>query len=916
MLRRKVLVHILAIMALTLCLFVFLSFLILRVYYDLESRQSLLDQERVENALRKEIVELRQIGMEWGEAGMLYALMHAPYDAQPFLDGALEVIAGSFNIDKSALFSTDGNLIGARGTAPEGRGDLRLSESDSFLRAVFEDDTLRQHASASRFAAGFALLDGRIHLIIAQPVVENVDATVSGGSLVLGSEFDSGDMATLSDTMRQSMDVIPWGDFSANPENSELAERLLNQGQELVLDPVSFTEMNGYTLFPDYRGDVAFVVKTTSQRINLRQAWRSIWINGTVLIALFVLLIVYLLYFFDRNVLKRLQVISQSVIKLVKNEALEERLLVSGNDEFTDFTVAFNGVLDSLEDTQNTLKHEREKAVTTLASIGDAVITISTAGEVEYMNPVAEKLTRWSIAEARGKSLEQVFSPTDHEGKLSLSLVQQCIKSDGGLSESDSNYLRDKYGKEIAIESIASPIRDADGETRGVVLVFRDVSEARDLQKTLAYQASHDTLTGLPNRREFERKLGLITSASRQTDKENHLLFIDLDRFKLVNDNCGHVTGDSVLVEIADIIKGHVRGDDMVARIGGDEFGILLVACNDVDAVKIAETIRESVSEYRFQSQGMYFTFGASVGVLNLSRHSEFGDGSALSAADSACMVAKNSGRNRIHVHKPEDDQELEQRQNLWITRINEALENDRFLLFGQQIMDISGDENVVTGYELLLRLQNSDGTLVSPGLFIPAAERYGLMVDIDKLVFGKFCHWLFSNPLMLESDKVFFLNLSGQSLGDETFAASLIRLLDESGIPPGKICFEITETAAIRSLSNARSFMDQLREKGCQLALDDFGSGLSSFAYLKQLPVDLVKIDGAFIKSMASSSMDRALVASMNDIAHIRGLKTIAEYVEDSAILQSVREMGIDYAQGYFLHSPQSVDSIRDESG
>jgi diguanylate cyclase (GGDEF)-like protein len=437
-------------------------------------------------------------------------------------------------------------------------------------------------------------------------------------------------------------------------------------------------------------------------------------------------------------------------------------------------------------------------------------------------------------------------------------------------------------------------------------LVFRDVTEARRAAHQLSYHASHDALTGLINRREFERRLEHILITSEP--KESHaVIYLDLDQFKVVNDTWGHIAGDAVLRQVSGVLAAQVRKQDTVARLGGDEFAVLLEYCQQQQVLHIAYKIHEALQDFRFVWQKQGFTIGASIGLVPVEAGVDT-LASVFRSADIACYTAKEQGRNRVHVYK-QDDEELAQRHGemQWVLHIQEALTENRFVLFYQPIVPL--DRNDQPHVEVLLRLLNRDGSMVPPGAFIPAAERYNQMQALDRWVIRSVFTTLRDLDAFPPSTCV-AINVSGQSLGDQHFLEFIEQLIAEKVAPIERICFEITETAAISNLSHAMRFFSALKPQGCRFALDDFGSGLSSFAYLKSLPVDFLKIDGSFVKDMAQDPIDHAMVEAIHRIGHVMGIKTIAEWVENASILTELRMIGVNYAQGYEVGKPRPLKS------
>ena len=429
------------------------------------------------------------------------------------------------------------------------------------------------------------------------------------------------------------------------------------------------------------------------------------------------------------------------------------------------------------------------------------------------------------------------------------------------------------------------------------------MTDSRRLATELSWHASHDQLTGLSNRFSFEQQLQKALHDSAERGAQHALLYLDLDQFKVVNDTCGHGAGDLLLQRIAKLLQAHIRGTDVIARLGGDEFGALLNDCPLDQALRIANEMREEIQDLRFVWGDKSFTVGASIGLVPITAHSGT-KADVQSAADVACYAAKEKGRNRVHIYRP-DDSELDLRKGEmeWVSRITRGLEDNRFLLHAQEIVALQPDQSRGRRVELLLRLRDEDGTIVSPQAFLPAAERYNLMPAIDRWVVRTALAILAGDgDYRIESCSI---NLSGQNLTDDSFLTFVLEQIGRNAVPPGKLCFEITETAAITHLERAREFISTLRQAGCHFSLDDFGSGLSSFGYLKSLPVDFLKIAGHFVTDMLEDPIDRAMVDAINRMGHMMGLSTVAECVESPAVIEELRSIGVDFAQGVALSRP-----------
>ena len=551
---------------------------------------------------------------------------------------------------------------------------------------------------------------------------------------------------------------------------------------------------------------------------------------------------------------------------------------------------------------------EKSRLQVTLDSIGDAVITTDTQGLVTYLNPVAEDLTGWKNDEACGLPLTQVFVIINEQSRLPvLNPVETVLREHRivGLANHTVLICRDRV--EFAIDDSAAPIFSPDGVI-GVVLVFHDVSLARKAEEKLSHQAKHDALTGLINRREFEEN---VISALGKPGKFHTVLFVDLDQFKVVNDTCGHIAGDELLRQVAVRMRRELRDADVLARLGGDEFGVLLQNCPLKQGQQIAEKLLRDISEFRFAWKDRTFNTAASIGLVNFSDSSYTYD-DVMKAADTACYLAKDMGRNRIHVFSEDDsDTTLRRREMDWVGRIQHGLEHNRFRLYRQKIVRIGKNNQTEHHYEMLLRMLDEQGGLIEPMAFIPAAERYNLMPAIDRWVVLNVLSRLANESASGETgrdDHIWAINLSGASLNDTKFLQFLLDQFALFKVPPQSICFEITETAAITHLEEMEHFISELHKLGCRFSLDDFGSGMSSFSYLKYLKVDYLKIDGSFVKDMAEDPIDCAMVEAINKIGHLMGLKTIAEYVESQEILGLLEGIGVDYAQGFGIHKPEPL--------
>jgi len=556
------------------------------------------------------------------------------------------------------------------------------------------------------------------------------------------------------------------------------------------------------------------------------------------------------------------------------------------------------------KEAESALVQEKELAEVTLGSIGDGIIRADADGRVEYLNAVAERLTGWAAEDARGRPLGEVCAILTEDARQPVDVLQSPLRP---VLFKDTHYLLSGAGgEEHAVTWTVAPLRSADGAFRGTVLVIHDVTETRSLAQRLVHQASHDPLTGLMNRREFEHRLAQAIETARVEALSHVCLYMDLDQFKVVNDTCGHAAGDELLRQLGTLLHSRLRGADALARLGGDEFGVLLTGCVVDQGQRIAEELRHAVRDFRFVWADKTFEVGVSIGAVSVAAASA-SVSAVLSAADVACYAAKDLGRNRVHVYE-ESDLELARRRGemQYVHRITKALAEDRLVLYSQAIVPVAPVAGAPQAMEVLVRMRDDKGALVPPGTFLPAAERYNLMPSIDRWVVRTSFAWLAGqrDPTAYRLS----INLSGTTLSDEQFLGFVGELFATHAVPPAAICFEITETAAIANLATASRFIRELRELGCLFALDDFGSGLSSFGYLKNLPVDFLKIDGSFVRDLLSNPIDRAMVRAINEVGHAMGIRTIAEFVEQPETLHVLAALGVDYAQGWAVGRPEPL--------
>lgn len=554
----------------------------------------------------------------------------------------------------------------------------------------------------------------------------------------------------------------------------------------------------------------------------------------------------------------------------------------------------------------------QQAAALALASLGEAIVTTDAAGRIQHMNPAAERLVGVLLDAARGKSLAEVVGLVDEADRRALGdPVRQALSSGVPVNLSRRAIMISRgEGDERAIELSASPMRDPQGDVVGAAVLMHDVTELRGFARQLSYQATHDALTGLVNRREFERRLDDAIAGARRGDATHVLCYVDLDRFKIVNDTSGHLAGDVLLRDVARILRDAVRDSDTVARLGGDEFGLLLSGCPLDKARQIADDLCRRVAEHRFVWKDRVFQIGASIGLVELARESSSVE-DTLAAADGACYMAKRQGSGQVVVYSARDEAFARTTGEIqWLQKLQSALRDGRFSLYVQPIVPTVATATGGTGpaMEVLVRLREDSGREVPPSEFVRAAERYRLMGLIDRWVVEHAIDAVASGVLPVPAGRCVSINVSGQTLGDTQFLEFVVDCLDRSGVAPSQLCFEMPETAVVANLDHARRFVGVLHGMGCRFALDDFGSGVGSFSNLRTLPLDYLKIDGSFTRSLGRDSVSEAMIAATVKLARTLDFKVVAEQVEDAAALDLVRQMGIDYVQGYAVGRPRPL--------
>lgn len=641
---------------------------------------------------------------------------------------------------------------------------------------------------------------------------------------------------------------------------------------------------------------VLFLTSMSTYQIMTTNAQNLVYFLTFAFIAYF-LLMVSLARRANKNIVQglRLQQHNEQLLDELNQEVAQREQLIEAR---TEELVAANKKLKSSQ--AHMLKLSRA-----VESSPNPILITDDSGVIEYVNKKCEQVSGFSSAEVAGKKLEQFMSYNVSHRKFDE--VWSIVATQGEWQGELKN--RKKDGSFFWLKVYLAAVYGDTQEITNYVVIYEDITDSRSLAEKLSYQATHDDLTGLINRAEFENRLNVLVDDARVNDSRHALCFLDLDQFKVINDTCGHIAGDELLRQLGKLLAGTTRRTDTLARLGGDEFAILIVDCEPQQAEWIANEVREMIQQFQFIWESQIFTIGVSIGVTSINQHTK-GRTEVLKQADSACYAAKNSGRNRVYLYQEEDTQLVQQEGEFkWVNELKEALLEDRLELYVQPIVSTRSEQ--LSSYEVLVRLRDKSGQLFPPGAFLPSAERYNLSDKVDRWVIDHVFDWLEQHQRKLPFLKQMAINLSGASLGHTEMLAYISSRLAKASFKASTIKFEITETAAIGNLRNANSFIKALSEIGCQFSLDDFGSGLSSFGYLKNLPVQSIKIDGMFVKDMISDPLDFEMVKSINDIGHVMGLETIAEFVEDEQIWQKLRDIGVDYGQGYHLGKPVPIDSV-----
>jgi diguanylate cyclase (GGDEF)-like protein/PAS domain S-box-containing protein len=894
-LRPKILLSLAAGMLILFALLFFVArYVLLDGYAQLEKDKVLLQMHSATGLLNEQVDQLSSVTRDYAHWDDAYEYMEKRNPS--FVESNLnDTTFANLKINAIILIDANGKAIFKKGLNYETATPWHIP--DLLLRALLKDGELADH-SVKNISGLFWTKQG-VCIVSRFDVLDSNLTKGTRGNLVFIRLLDEPLKDKIGKILNAKVSIEGMRDDEIFYISPTLAKN------KPVVIPLNDKQVAGFALVDTIGSDAKLVLNTVSDRKIFNQGKSNLKFMFWAAAAIALLLAAFS-WLLDKLVLARLTYLSSSVDRLGETTAMSGRVAtLVGDDEMANLANGINSMLERIDESRHALQLEKDRAqvtLSTLSGIAEAVITSNDLGHVVYMNAAAESLTGISIDEVGGRTLRSLLNlmTVDKTSDIDVSWLTEIA------SNQEEAMLIRADGQEFIIRKSTSPLYDNQNILFGYVTVLHDVTALRELSNQLFYQAKHDALTGLVNRYEFDRKVQEAILDVAFEDRSYCLAYIDLDQFKIVNDTSGHMAGDLLLQQLANHLKANVRSSDTFARLGGDEFALLLNGCDIHKGQEIVNEMLNAVIDYRFSFDDKVFKVGASIGLVELTQHNRLNLSELLNAVDSACYKAKRDGGNRIHIyqHEGNDLDELHQRLN-WVPRIHQALEKNQFVLHMQTIQSLKADAE--QHCELLIRMQDEEDKLYLPGNFLPVAERYHLMPQIDR--------WVVAEALTIIARKgesfpyVCAINLSGQTISDEHFLAYVLNQFELHNINPRRICFEITETAVISNLGKAQKFMQALRALGCRFSLDDFGSGLSSFGYLKNLEVDFLKIDGIFVKNMINNKIDRAMVESINHVGHVMGLRTIAEFVENDDTINLLKEIGVDYVQGYGVAKPALLD-------
>ena len=865
---------------------------LLKGYSQLEQDKTLIQLNSAESLIKEQSDQLSTVTRDYSHWDDTYAFVED--HNEKFIQSNLnETTYGNLKINAIIIVNLNGEVVYKNGLDFENSKPWHIAPE---LERAFSKGGALVNLNVDNISGLLWTSEGVV-IVSAYDILDSSASKKRRGTLIMVRPLNLALLAHINEILNARADLQYSKQTNAANSNLPLIDNI-------GIQVLNANTISGSKRIKDINGDSKLVLTVTDDReiFKLGKASLEAFYWSALTVCLILLIYSWLV---DKVVLKRLQGLYLSVKSIASLTSSKARVeYVEGLDEISSLGQGINDMLGRLDESQYALALEQSRSqitLTTLAGIADAVITFDDSANVTYLNSAAERLFGFQLAEIQGKAID-TFVHLLAENKSTR--IQSAWLIDNA-SPMDEVILARADGQTFVITKSTSRLYDAEAMFFGTVTVLHDVTSVRQLTKQLSYQARHDLLTGLVNRYEFERKLQEAIDDSVAQNRTHSFAYIDLDQFKLVNDSCGHMAGDGLLQQLSNELKAKMRSADTLARLGGDEFAILLMGCTLEKAQLIVDDVLAQILSCRFHYANKIFSVGASIGLTEISPRHPFNLNELFVVADTACYQAKNAGGNRIQQYLPEEiELKIQSQQFELLSRINFSLENNLFVLYMQRIQGLKDSD---AHYEILLRMQGDGETLFPPGVFLPVAERYKIMPKIDRWVVTK----TFSN---LAGNKgrfpyIFAINLSGQTLSDVGFLAFVLNQLNTNGIDPRQICFEITETVVISNLDKARHFIDTLREIGCSFSLDDFGSGLSSFGYLKNLKVDFLKIDGMFVKAIVENKIDRAMVESINNVGHVMGLQTIAEFAENEAVINLLTEIGVDYAQGYGIAKPEPFE-------
>lgn len=875
-------------------------------FEELEVAESERSVRRVRKALEREVEMVARTAVDWGSWNDLYRYVADPYEE--FIESNLP--NGTFDALKFNLlfmYDAEGRVVWGKVFDRDDRGVL--------VEITVPEFASPQKAWPNALLYGSALLGDSRGLLFtskglmftaAVPILTSKGEGPVRGTLVIGRFLDELVLAEVQDFLELSFDIrrIAPGDATTVtdigvdplPALDEIRTRVSSDGSVV-----------GYAALPEIATDARWLLRayTPGSRSALGRSSAVTALTMTAVAGIAVMLT--LLIAIGSIVVRPLTGLRSRMANLAGGAARTESPLTDRSDEIGALAREFESLLDSLDETAVSLRTSEQRYRSLYDETPSMFLTVDEGLRIRSANEFGARAMGYEVEVLYGMPAQQLYIESDR--MKFEQRIAECYQQPDVLHRWELRKER-RDGEVLWVKETARVLTD-DGLGKSLLIVSEDVTEARRLSQELTFQATHDTLTELVNRREFERRVGRILDSVRANGSEHALCYLDLDQFKVVNDTCGHAAGDELLCQLSRELSRHLRRHDTLARLGGDEFALLLEHCSLEAARNVADTLLRTVRDFRFEWNDTRFAVGVSIGLVPIDATSDEVE-ELMSCADAACYAAKDEGRNRIKVYRP-GDRELATRfgEARWVTRLQTALEEGRFRLYHQVIAPLNGCTATGEYFEILLRMIDEKGRLVAPESFLSAAERYGIIGRLDRWVIGEVLELFTQNAGLLDRVAMCSVNVSGQSLSDDEFHEFLFEALERTSVPASKLCFEITETAAIAHLDSTARFMARIRALGCRFALDDFGSGVSSFAYLRQLPVDLLKIDGVFIKNLLRDPANAAITRSINDIAHTLGHQTVAEFVESESILSEVRSIGIDFAQGYAVGRPVPLSDL-----